>query len=228
MFRFKTGLAAAALLILSPAALSAAGEQPTPVKALFETRQLDLVGKGNEVTYTFERKVSDEKALGTAFKDDIKLGIMNVNDKGEREVQIKVFTGPMARTPSSFVDLTINPLFIWYLDRTVTNFRNLAGGHEMYLKQNIRKSFMEKAKIESAEIDYAGKKVPAWRVTVSPFDGDPAAQKMKGFDQSKLTMIVSDEVPGYFVDLGSVFESSLKGQPRLEEHLTYASVGEIK
>lgn len=228
MFRLKAGLAAAVLLTLSPVSLSAAGEPPTPVKALFETRQLDLVGKGIEVVYTFERQVSDEKQLGKAFKDDIKVGILNVNDKGEREVQIKVFTGDMARQPSSFVDLTINPLFIWYLDRTVTNFRNLAGGHEMYLKQNVRSSFLDKAKIEPFEVDYQGKKVAAWKVTMSPFVGDPNATKMRGFEQSKMIMIVSDHVPGYFVDLGTVFESSLKGQPRLEEHLTFATTGEVK
>lgn len=228
MLRLKAGLAMAALLILSPVNLLAAGEPPTPVKALFETRQLDLIGKGSEVTYKFERQVSDEKALGKAFSDNVKVGILNINDKGEREVEIKVFTGPQARDPSSFVDLTINPLFIWYLDRTVTNFRNLAGGQQMYLKTNIRSALADKAKIEAIETDYQGKKVPAWKVTLSPFVGDPNAGKMRGFEQSTMTMIVSDQVPGYFVDLGTLYESSLKGQPRLEEHLTFVSAGDAK
>ena len=46
----------------APAAAAAAATDPTPVHTLFETRQLDLIDKGGEVTYRFERKVSDEKS----------------------------------------------------------------------------------------------------------------------------------------------------------------------
>lgn len=228
MSRLKCGFAVAALLLLAPASLLAAGDAPTPAKALFETRHLDLIGKGAEVTYKFERTVSDETVLGKAFQDDIRLGVLNVNDKGEREVEIKVFSGDQARNPQNWPDLTINPLFVWYLDRAVVNFRAVAGGSPPYLKDKFRKGFLDKAKIEEIQADFNGKSIPAFRITISPYAGDISANKMRGFDESKFAIVVSNDVPGYFLDLTSTFESKLKGQPKLFEHLSLVGMGAAK
>src|SRR5262245_48048509 len=114
MLRTISVIMGAVVLSAAGALAATATETPTVVKALFESRHLDQINKGSEVTYRFERKVSDPKLLGEGFEDDIKVGVAKVGAQGEREVVFKVFTGDKARDPSNWPDLTINPIFIWY------------------------------------------------------------------------------------------------------------------
>ena len=114
----------------------------------------------NSITYRFEKTGSDERLVGKNYADDIRLGVAKVGEKGEREVVFKVFTGDNARDPQNWPDLTINPLFIWYLDRAVSTFNSLAGGSHMYLKHKIREA-LANAEAEPIKVDYDGKPIDA-------------------------------------------------------------------
>jgi hypothetical protein len=228
MLRTTSGVLAAMVLVSAPANLLAAGEQPTPVSILFDSRHLDRIDKGGEVTYRFERKVSDEKLLGPAFTDDIKLDVTKINEKGERDVAFQVFTGERARDLTNWPELTINPIFIWYLDRAVGNFGQLAGGSQPYLKGRFREALREKAEVQTIKFSYNGKDVDAYRVTVQPYAGDENARRMQGFEGSRFTLVVSNEVPGYFLDMVASFESTTATFPRLEEHISLVGMGETK
>jgi hypothetical protein len=219
---FLTGAAQAAEETKAAAAADApaAATDPTVVHTLFETRQLDLIDKGREVVYRFDRKVSDERLLGKGYADDIKLGVKNVGEKGEREVEFKAFTGEQAREPTSWPDLTINPLFIWYLERAVSSFNSLAGGNQMYIKGTFRAALADKAQIEPTKIDLNGKSIDGYKITVTPFADDKNAGKMQGYEKSRFTMLVSKDAPGYFVDLQSTFESTAAAAPKLEERIS--------
>lgn len=206
----------------------AASSGSTAAHTLFETRQLDLIDKGREVTYHFDRTVSDEKLLGKAYADSIVLGVKNVNDKGEREVEFKAFTGEYARDPTSWPDLTINPIFIWYLERAVSNFNTLAGGNQMYLKGRFRSALADKAVIEPTKIDLNGKTIDGYKITVAPYADDTHAKQMQGYAGSTFTMIVSKDAPGYFVNLVSTFESTAAAAPKLEEKISLVGLAEDK
>jgi hypothetical protein len=218
-------LVAALMLGITPVAVLAAGEE-TAKKVLFDTRQLDRIDQGAEVKYRFERSVSEEKLLGKAFADDIKLGVSKVNAKGERDVVLQVFTGDMARNPSSLPELIINPIFVWFLDRSVGTITSLAGGNHMYFKGRLREALGRKAELERIKFDYNGKEIDAYRVTVRPYEGDVNAHKMQGYDGAVFTIVVSDEAPGYFVDLVGTFDSKNAGGPKLVERVSLVGLGE--
>lgn len=213
-------------LALLPIAAVAAGDQKA-ADLLFETRHLDLIGNGAEVTYHFEKTGSDERLVGKNYADDIRLGVAKVNGKGERDVVFKVFTGDNARDPQSWPELTINPLFIWYLDRAVGTFNSLAGGSQMYLKHKMREA-LGNATAEQIKIDYDGKSVDAYKVTITPFANDPSASKMQGFHKTAFTIVMSNQVPGYFVDLQSNFVSAQAAGPELKEHIKLVGMGDAK
>jgi hypothetical protein len=217
-------LAAEETTAAAPAAVTA----PSVGQTLFETRQLDLIDKGREVAYRFDRKVSDEKLLGKAYADDIIVGVKNVGEKGEREVEFKAFTGEQAREPTSWPDLTINPLFIWYLERAVSNFNTLAGGNQMYIKAKFRAALGEKAEMVPTKIDLNGKSIDGYKITVAPFADDLNSKKMQGYEKSVFTIIVSKDAPGYFVDLQSTFESTFAASPKLEERISLVGLSEEK
>ena len=213
-------------LTLLPVAAAAAGDQKaSPI--LFETRQLDLVDKGAEVTYRFEKTGSNEQLVGKNYADDIRLGVAKIDDKGGRDVVFKVFTGNNARDPQNWPELTINPLFIWYLDRSVATFNALAGGNQMYAKHKIREA-LGNATAEPVKVQYNGSEVDAYKVTVAPFADDPSSSKMQGFHNSAFTIVVSNQVPGYFVDLDASFVSAQAAGPELREHIKVVGMGEAK
>lgn len=219
-------VSAALLLVLLPAAAVAAADQKA-APVLFESRQLDMVNKGDEVTYRFEKVGSDERLVGKNYADDIRLSVAKVGEKGEREVIFKVFTGDNARDPQNWPDLTINPLFIWYLDRAVSTFNSLAGGSQMYLKHKIREA-LGNATAEEVKVDFDGKSIDALKIAITPFADDPSSSKMQGFHKSVFTIVVSNQVPGYFVDLQSDFVSTQAAGPELKEHIKVVGMGEAK
>lgn len=207
---------------------SPAFAEPQPSDLLFKLRQLDLVSKGSEVKYKFERKSSNEQLLGRDFTDELKLQITKSSDKGARDIAMYIFTGEAARDVQNWPDLSTNPILLWYLDRSVTQLSTLSGAEKMYLKGRIRSTFDEKGKVEAIKAEYGGQQVDAYRITITPFKGDPYASKMEGYDHSYLTFIVSDAVPGYFVDMAATFESPKRGTPKIEEHLVIVNAGEQK
>jgi len=227
MLRMTCAVVAPLMLCAAPVSLLAAGE-PTAQGVLFDARHLDQISKGAEVTYRFERKVSDEAILGKPFSDEIKLGVTQINDKGEREVVIKIFTGEYARDPFNLPELTVNPLFHWYFDRSVRTYSQLTSASVPYLHAKFRAALRDKAQIESIKFDYNGHSIDAYRVSVSPFAGDPNASKMDGFDGSHFTMVVSNDAPGYILDMVAYFESRKAGAPHLEEHISLVGMGDAK
>jgi hypothetical protein len=220
----KSAWLAALLLAVLPASVLA--EKPQAV--LFDAKHLDLVGKDDEVTYRFERKPSSETLLGKAFTDDIKLAVTKVNDKGERDVVLKIFTGEQARDPSSITELTINPLMIWYFERSVKTFAQLAGGNYNYLKKKLLDTLQDAADAEPIKIDYNGKSIDAFRIAVRPYAEDASSSKMQGYEGTKFTMVVSKDAPGYIVDLLTEFDTKSATAPSLKEHITLVGIGESK
>jgi hypothetical protein len=227
MLHFVRVSFALAVLAAMSAVGVAAGDQKV-ADLLFETRHLDLIGKGSEVTYHFEKTGTNEQLVGKNYADDIRLGVATVNDKGQRDVVFKVFTGDNARDPQNWPELTINPLFVWYLDRAVSTFNQLAGGSPMYLKHKFREALRDKAELEQIKVDYNGKQVDAYKVKVLPYADDLNTGKMQGYQNAEFTIVVSDQVPGYFVDLTSNFVSSQAAGPEIKEHIKIVGMGDAK
>lgn len=214
------GCAAALAFVLAPAVsmTAPAHADPTAVDLLFEAKHIDGLDKGAELKYHFERKVSDEKLLGAPFTDDISIKVMDVTPAG-RQLLMQIFTGERARDPQNVPDFTGNPLLVLFLDRSVNNYSLLGGGDKPYLKGVFRKSFLDKAKVEPAKVEYAGKTVDGFKITVVPYEGDRNAAKMQGYERSKFTFLLSPAVPGHFVEFISVLESTQEKLPRIEERM---------
>lgn len=214
------GCAAAFAFVFTPAAFmtAPAHADPSAVDLLFEAKHIEGLEKGAELRYRFERKVSDEKLLGAPFSDGISIKVAEVTESG-RQLLMQIFTGERARDPQNIPDFTGNPLLVLFLDRCVNNYSLLGGGDKPYLKGAFRKSLLDKAKVEPAKIAYAGQTVDGFKITIVPYAGDRNAAKMQGYEHSKFTFVVSPAVPGHFVELSSVVESTQDKLPRIEERM---------
>ena len=233
MLGFKFTRVAAVAALISAAALSglarAETKLPTAVDVLFESKHLTNLKAGEVAKYRFQRVVSDEKLLGLPFSDDINIAVSKLNPDGTREVTVNVFTGERARNPEVVPDLTGNPLLVFFLDRAVNNFSALAGvGSRNYFKGKFRDGLREKSKIEAVKIDYNGKPVDGWRVTVAPYQNDPNALRMLGYEGAEFTFLVADALPGQIGEMVAHYESGIKDAPKLEERITLAGIGGAK
>lgn len=218
MLRSVRGLVAVLTLVV-PSVVVATAEQPKPVDLIFNTRHLDLIGKGDGVKYKFEHAVTDEKLMGKPFADDIKLEVSEVNGDGQRNLDVTVFTGDRQRPVQNYDGLTINPVFIWFLDKCVENYRLVSGGKQPYLKGRMRDAFIDKAEVEPAKLEFGGKTVDGYKVTIAPFATDPNKHKMQGFENSKFSFLLSKDIPGYFYELSSDIFSTQPGAGKMQDRL---------
>lgn len=222
MLRILRGLAVALSVATTTAvsiALPAAAEPPQPADLIFNARHLDLVPKGTGVSYKFEHGVTDEKLMGKPFTDDIKLKVSDVTAEGQRTVDVTVFTGDRQRPVQNYDGLTINPVLIWFLDKCVENFGTVAGGKQPYLKGRMRDAFLDQAKVENVKVDFGGKSVEAYKVSLEPFAKDPNKHKMQGFENSKFTFVLSKDIPGYFYEFNSDIFSTQAGTAKMTDRL---------
>ncbi len=191
--------------------------KPSPVDILFERKHLTNVGAGTDLVYKFERTVSATDLLGQPFADDIKVEVKKVASDGTRGVVVKVFSGERARDPQPIDELSGNPVLVVFLDRAIASYMSVAGGKVAYLKDKFRTALRERSTVEEVKVKLGEKTVDAYRVSVAPYSGDLNAAKMRGYENSKFSFVVSDAVPGQFVELLATYENTAKDAPRLEE-----------
>jgi len=196
------------------------GGQPNAVDMIFEHKHLSNVEQGKQIGYRFNRTVSDPKMLGQPFSDDITIKVVAEKPAGKKDVDLQIYTGERARDLQKIPDLTINPVFLVYFNQAVNSFRQLAGGQQPYLTRAFSFAFKDKAKVEPIRVDYKGKRIEAYRISVAPYVGDMNQSKMQGWEGAEYVLVLSDQVPGEIVDLIAKYKNKNLGDLRLVERIT--------
>jgi hypothetical protein len=212
-------LVAVAVFAASTTGAGAEIAKPSPVDVLFDRKHLTNVNAGTDLVYRFDRTVSQADLLGQPFSDDIKVEIKKVEPNGTRTVVVKVFTGERARDPQPIDELTGNPVLVVYLDRAVSSYMAIAGGKVAYLKDKFRTALRERATVAPVKVKLAGKVVDGLKISVQPYSGDLNAQKMRGYENSRFSFVVSESAPGQFIELLATYENNAKDAPKLEERM---------
>ncbi len=225
----RTILAAlmAAAVLTSQFAAAGAGDMKKASQIIFETLHLEKTNKGDELVYDFSSKPSDEKIAGAGFKDAISVKIMDVVN-GKRAVEMQIYTGDRARELQKMPELTINPIFVVSMQQAMATYARMSGGDFNYLKTRFSKVLDEKGKVEPLKIDYKGQTHEAFRISITPFTEDAAVAKMKGYEISTYSMIVSPTVPGEFVESVSVIKSKEADKFGFEDRTAIAGFGGVK
>jgi hypothetical protein len=216
------------LAISSGVAAAVAGDQPNAVDMIFEHKHLSNVEQGKEIGYRFNRTVSNPELLGQPFSDDIKMKVVAAKPTGEKDVDLQIYTGERARDLQKLPGLTINPVFLVYFNQAVNSFHQLAGGQQPYLTRVFSTGFKNKAKVEAVKVDYQGKKIDAYRISMAPYVGDQNESKMQGWEGAEYVLVVSEQVPGEIVDLIAKYKNKYPGDLRLVERITLNGVSGVE
>jgi len=198
------------------AAAAAADDVPTAVKMIFEQKHLANVDPGKQLEYRFKRISSDPKLLGQPFSDDITLKVVAAKPTGEKDVDLQIYTGERARDLQKLPDLTVNPLFLVYFSQAVNSFSMLSGAKPTYLRRAFSMALKDKTKVEPVKVDYKGKKIDAYRISMNPYKGDENESKMQGWEDAQYVLVLSDQVPGEIVDLVSTYNNKYPGNDKLQ------------
>jgi hypothetical protein len=210
-YRLGGALLAAALVVGFQAMSVQAADDPKPAEAapsgqpkatdlIFERKHLANVPTGETVTYNFERAPTDPKVLGIGFKDTITMKVVAEKEGGQKDVDLQIYTGDRARDVQKLEKFSINPVFAVYFAQGVSTFNKLAGGQVNYLQKSFSDGWL-KAKVEPIKVDYKGKPIDAFRISMTPYVGDKFESKMEGWEGAKYVVTVSEQVPGEIVDL---------------------------
>jgi hypothetical protein len=227
------GLVVAVALVFGSDVVSAADEpkpadtatgQPKATDLIFEHKHVVKLEPGKQVDYKFNRTVTDPKILGQAFSDDITLKVVADKEDGKKDLDLQIYTGERARDLQKLEKYSINPVFAVYFAQAVNTFNQLAGGQLNYL-QRVFSDGWTKAKVEPIKVDYNGKKIDAYRISMTPYAGDKYETKMQGWEGAKYDVIVSDQVPGEIVDLLATYHNRYPPATlKLTERITLAGV----
>lgn len=209
-----------ALIVASWSGVAAAAAEPNAVDMIFEHKHLSNVEQGKTIDYKFKRTVSNPELLGQPFSDDITLKVVAEKPTGKKDVDLQIYTGERARDLQQMPDLTINPVFLVYFNQAVNSFSQLAGGQQPYLTRVFSLGFKDKAKVEPIKVDYKGKKIDAYRISMAPYLGDQNESKMQGWEGAEYVLVVSDQVPGEIIDLIAKYKNKYPGDLRLVERIT--------
>lgn len=204
-----------------------AADTPPAVDLIFKHQHLNNTKPGDEIVYDFARSVSNSPQQDASFADKIRLLIGTADKDGKKSVTVKFYSGERARDWHE-TDLSINPIYMQVLDQAVSLASQLMGASRPYVKNLMSTAFLDKAKVAPLKIDYKGKVVDAYRIDVSPYFQDKMASRMKGYDESTISLIVSNDVPGEIVEAVSVVKSRDTTQPAFEDRTTLTGFGGVK
>jgi hypothetical protein len=208
----------------APKAAEAATGQPKATDLIFERKHIAKLEPGKQIDYKFKRTASDEKILGQSFGDDITLKIAGDKPDGNKDLTLQIYTGDRARDLQKLEKFSINPVFAVFFSQAVATFSQLAGGQVNYLQRSFSDGWL-KAKVEPIKVDYNGKTIDAYRISMTPYVGDKSESKMQGWEGAKYDVIVSEQVPGEIVDLLATYQNRYPpALLRLTERTTLAGV----
>lgn len=229
----NTAQAALALLFglfAIPSAFAATDkEMPRPMDILFDSPHLEGIKAGDTLIYKVKRDVTVPEVQGKSFEDQIKVDIKSVDADDRKSVTVNVFSGDRARDPQNIDGMTGNPVLVFFLDRSVFGYAAVAGGARAYLKNRFKIEIRDSAKIEPAKVRFGGQEHDGYRISIQPYVADPNTEKMRGYQKSQFEIVLSDKVPGHFVQFETKIRSEVeKKSPAVHETMTLTGAEVIK
>jgi hypothetical protein len=215
-----------ALALTLGAGAASAGEAQV---RLFALQALRGVEPGQTLVYGFSRnggfpedklpKIAEGEArltLGPAAEGRPETAVVVLSDGEKKMANFDPFPGDAG-----------NPMFMVFMEETVTGMAKITGGSVFYIRNRMREALGQQNAIEEMTVAYEGRDVPARKLTFQPFLKDKNAAKMgQAFVDLAITFVMSDEVPGEFVAMEAVTGPVEGGTPLMDVKFDLTEVEE--
>lgn len=209
-------IAAAGLALALP--LGADAAEPTAAyDLLFRNGTLDSVDRDSALVY--DRTVSNALDAAAGERDTGRVVLdFDADAEGPDLVDLTFRQDGKFRGLGSFPASVGNPMIMYFYESTIRDMAESAGGSPFYIRNRIKDALTVPHEVETGTAQYGGAAIDVQRVTLRPFADDPNREAMKGFGDLKMTVTMSEAVPGWYLSLdaeapgasGPVYASSLR------------------
>ncbi len=157
---------------------------------LFKGGTLDRFETGDVLTY--RREVQNRLVPGAAERDtgEIELTLAGGTPPA---AQLEFRQGEKHRALGAFPASVGNPVIMYFVETVVRDMAESAGGSPFYIRNRVKEALVSPAEITRSDGEVT--------VVMHPFEGDPNAERMQGFGGLALTVVMSEEVPGWYRSL---------------------------
>ena len=195
-----SGLIALCLSVGAVGAETADGQQTYDL--LFRDGTLDTIDRGSELLYRRTVKNTLQPEAGEHATGDIALSF------GEGDMALIEFRkDTRGRTIGRFPATVGNPMIMVFYESVVRDMASSAGGSPFYIRNRVKDALIQPSEIEPGEATVNGETVTTKTIRLEPFAGDPNQARMRGFGDLVLSVTMSDDVPGWYLNLVAEAES---------------------
>lgn len=189
---------AAALWFQAVPLLAASTDGAETYDLLFKDGTLDNIG--SDATLVYRRDVLNILKPETAERDTGSIALQL--EPGERmTAKLEFRTDDGYRGLGTFPASVGNPMIMVFYETVVRDMAETAGGSPFYIRNRVKDSLIQDAEIEVGEELVNGRTIQTRTIRLYPFADDPNRERMQGFGDLELSVTMSDELPGWYVEL---------------------------
>ncbi|MGB0661578.1 MAG: hypothetical protein ACPGNV_15540 [Mangrovicoccus sp.] len=194
----KALMAGILVLGLGQASLAAEPRSEPSYDLLFRDGTLDAVPRAEKITY--QRQVEITAAPDMAAHNT---GVIELSFTGgaPETVRLQFFQDEKYRKLGDFPASVGNPMIMYFMESIIRDMATTTGGSPFYIRNRLKNALITPADIEDSSIDVNGTSLPAQHVILRPFEGDPNAERMDGFADLEMHVIMSEDIPGWYHSL---------------------------
>ena len=190
--------AMSALFLMSALAVAAPLEGQETYDLLFRNGTLDDVSRDEALVY--ERDVQNVLKPDAAERDTGQVAL-SIGPGDSALAQLEFRQDSKTRKLGQFPASVGNPMIMYFYETVVRDMAETAGGSSFYIRNRVKEALVEPSEVEIGETQLNGETLSTQIVRLKPFEGDPNSERMQGFGDLVLTIVMSEDVPGWYVSL---------------------------
>lgn len=179
---------------------------------LFKDGTLDGIDRAQVLVY--DRTVQNQLAPDAAARDTGSVALFfESQDHGEL-ARLEFRQDGKHRGLGRFPASVGNPMIMFFYESAIRDMASSAGGSAFYIRNRVKEALVQPSEAVEGEAEVDGRMVPTLTLRLRPFVDDPNRDQMQGFGDLELEVVMSEEVPGWYVSLtaeaGETYRSELR------------------
>lgn len=189
---------ASAIILTASVGFPAMAGETKSYDLLFREGTLDEVKRDAALIY--KRVVRNSLTPEAAARDtgDIALSMNGPNRKLAR---LEFRSDEKKRGLGVFPISVGNPMIMYFYETVIRDMAQSAGGSPHYIRNRVKEALVRPSDTEAGEAMYQGQVVETQIIRMRPFEEDPNTDRMQGFGALELKVVMSEDVPGWYLTL---------------------------
>jgi hypothetical protein len=196
-------------LLAAMAGPAAAADEPSAAEQLlFNAPHLQGQRAPAALNYRY-----DEQAGGrSVLEDSVRMTLLPASGGACCKVQGRFLNGANALPLPDIDSATSNPVLLYFLEYEVRRLARTTGGTAAHFRRRIREALVQ-AQVSPAPVPWQGRTLVAKAVQIAPFEDDPFRNRFEDQAQTRYRFLLSDEVPGGFLELSATLPAAQPSEP---------------